>query len=124
MKKTTVLVSLLAVLVLGISMTFANGPAIVKKDINCVLMDANQNPFLALASGQNVFTDSKNNNSKITCHGTLPTGVSPPTKAVVMTNKDHPNIMCWTGYGPFTSDWKAVITPSGKVMLSCHYKTP
>ncbi|NOQ37255.1 hypothetical protein GQ472_00065 [archaeon] len=120
MKKTTVLVSLLAVLVLGISMTFANGPAVVQKDINCNLVNATGGIFFAPASGHNVFTDSKNGNSKITCHATLPANQVPPPKAMVMTNKDYPTLMCWTGYGPLTTDWKAIVTPSGNVKLTCH----
>ncbi|MCK4927410.1 MAG: hypothetical protein KAS11_03015 [Candidatus Aenigmarchaeota archaeon] len=121
MKKTTVLVSLLAVLVLGISMTFANGPAIVQKDIDCGLVDANGNIFFATASGQNVFTDSKNGNSKITCHATIPDGQVPPNKTLHWDSSNTNFIGCSTGYG-ITQDWKAVVTPSGKMMLTCHYK--
>ena len=129
MKKTTILVSLLAVLVLGISMTFANGPAVVIKDGWCNVpgvldKDGNLIRFLTNNTHQ-VYannTDDKNGNSKITCHATLPAGQVPPKKALHW-DFSNTGIPCSTGWG-ITTDWKAIVTPSGNVKLTCHYKTP
>ena len=122
MKKMTVLLSLLAVLVLGLSMTFANGPAVVIKDGGCNLFNTTGQLFFAPSSAHQVYSNDTNGNSKITCHATLPEGQAAPKKAVHW-NSGNNNIKCSTGWG-ITDDWKAVITPSGKVMLTCHYKTP
>ena len=122
MKKTTVLVTFMAVLVLGVSMTFANNSAEVNKDVGCNLVDAEGNLFFAPESGHQVLTNSAKDNSKITCHAQLPEGQVPPEKAIHW-NFDNTNMLCSTGAG-FTDDWKGVVTPSGNVMLTCHYKTP
>ncbi|MCK5235088.1 MAG: hypothetical protein KAJ88_04545 [Candidatus Aenigmarchaeota archaeon] len=129
MKKTTVLVSLLVLLAFsGISAYAADtAPALVIKDNGCNVPDANGNLFFTPDS-HIVISNDKNGNSKITCHSQLTDPETYPKKAVHWDYESyleaHPNIPnilgeCGTGAG-LTKDWKAVVTPSGKVMLTCH----
>ena len=121
MKKMTVLLSLLAVLVLGLSMTFANGPADVQKGIWCGVPDASGGSFITYDS-HSVVSNDKNGNTKLTCHGQLTDPDTYPPKTVHWdANNFNPNFItpCGTPLG-ITYNWKAVVTPSGNVKLTCH----
>ncbi len=116
-EKTAVLLSVLTVLILGMSVVLANSPAVVIKDGLCGVIGPN-GEFFTTQDSHIVISNDKNGNRKITCHGTLPGYINPPTKAV---HWDYESLgkLCNIGSGS-TENWKAVITPSGKVMLSCH----
>ena len=121
MKKTTVLVSLLVLLAFSGISAYATdtAPAMVIKDASCGIA-LPMHPYSVFATDSHIVaSNDKNGNSKLTCHATLPADATPPTKAVIMTNKNYPAISCHTGFGT-TDDWKAVITPSGNVKLTCH----
>ncbi len=123
-EKTAVLLSVLTVLILGMSVVLANGPAIVLKDISCgVLIDTEGNSIYTTDTHA-VYANNKdeNGNSKLTCLGEVPAGYTPPVKTTHL-NHENTGASCYTAFGS-TTNWKAVITPSGKVMLSCHYKAP
>lgn len=93
--------------------------ALVIKDGTCALFDADGHLFFTNQT-QQVDTDSKNNNSKISCHAQQPATVALPAKAVHF-NYENTGLLCSTGFG-LTQNWKAVVTPDGNSMLSCHYK--
>lgn len=69
-----------------------------------------------------VETHSANSNINITCHGYLDNvGL---TRAEVFHGKDNP-LKCkivLSGGALCTSNWHEVITPSGNVTLTCHFK--
>ncbi|MCK5234573.1 MAG: hypothetical protein KAJ88_01905 [Candidatus Aenigmarchaeota archaeon] len=117
MKKMTVLLSLLAVLVLGLSMTFANGPADVQKGIWCGVPDASGGSFITYDS-HSVVSNDKNGNTKLTCHGQVTDPDTYPEKTMHL-DFSNTGIPCGTLLG-ITTDWKAVVTPSGNVKLTCH----
>ncbi|NOQ37256.1 hypothetical protein GQ472_00070 [archaeon] len=127
MKKTTVLVSLLVLLAFsGISAYAADtATAIVIKDGLCAIyVPDTVYPEIFTSDGHIVASNDKNDNRKLTCHTSLPNGATPPTKTMHMNHKTHPNIICISlidGIYRGTTNWKTVITPSGKVMQSCHF---
>jgi hypothetical protein len=73
-------------------------------------------PDVVTEQSHSVQTNSKNHNSNANCHGQLPAGTE-PSRAVKF--KD---IGCFTATsGPGTAD--LVITPSGRVNFTCHFKS-
>ena len=119
MKKIAVLLPILVIVTLGAFAVFAETPAVVTKDTSCNLFDAEGNLF-STTDSQAVWTNSNNGNSKITCHAQLLEGWLHPEKTVHW-DFESTSLLCNTGAGS-TEDWKAVVTPSGEVMLTCHYK--
>ncbi len=119
MKKIAILLTLLTVLALGALSASAQGPAVVIKDGLCLVPDENGNPTVFTTESHAVYSNDKNKNSKITCHAKLPAGATPPKKTLHWDSSNTNIIGCSTGFG-FTQDWKAVVTPSGNVKLTCH----
>lgn len=127
MKKTTVLVSLLILLAFsGISAYAADtAPAIVIKDRFCAIyVPDTVYPNILTSDRHIVASNDKNDNIKLTCHTSLPDGATPPAKTIHMNHETHPEIICFSfidGMYRGTTNWKTMITPSGKVMMTCHY---
>ena len=126
MKAIAVVLSLMTVLAFGALSAYADNPlnpnsAVVITDIGCGILGPN-GEFLSTTDTHAVITNSKNGNIKLTCHGKLPDGVTPPSKTVHW-DYSSAGIPCGTIIGS-TTDWKEVVTPSGNVKLTCHYKNP
>lgn len=125
MKKIVILLVFLAVLIMGVFNVHAKSEnsAVVINDVGCLLAMPNEydnlNPLFTFES-HIVKTNSKNNNVLLTCRGQVPDGHFTP-KSTTHLNHDNTGFMCYTGFG-LTSNWKLIITPSGYVKLTCHYK--
>jgi len=125
MKKIVILLVFLAVLIIGIFNVSAKSEnsAVVINDVGCCLAMPNEyghfNPLVTFES-HIVKTNSKNNNVLLTCRGQLPEGHFTP-KSATHLNFENTGFMCYTSFG-VTSNWKSIITPSGHVQLTCHYK--
>jgi hypothetical protein len=68
---------------------------------------------------------SENDNQLAQCRADIPKSDAPP-QAVVCNVQDDAGDTCTGGInGPnSTNDWKQVITPSGQVVLTCHFRQP
>ncbi|MCK5629057.1 MAG: hypothetical protein KAI26_00450 [Nanoarchaeota archaeon] len=125
MKKIVILLVFLAVLIMGVFNVHAKSEnsAVIINDVWCGLVmpneDGNLNQLFTLES-HIVKTNSKNNNVLLTCRGQVPEVHFVP-KSTTHLNHDNTGFMCYTSYGK-TSNWKLIITPSGHVKLTCHYK--
>ena len=119
MKKMTVLVSLLVLLAFGGISAYAadTAPAIVIKETECGVPDADGGTFLTNNS-HSVVSNDKNGNTKLTCHGQVTDPDTYPEKTMHL-DFSNTGIPCGTLLG-ITTDWKAVVTPSGNVKLTCH----
>jgi hypothetical protein len=95
--------------------------ATIIKDVGCGLLDADGN-IMFVSDMIAVGTESKNGNAMLNCKGELPDGSTLPDKAVKW-DYESTGLMCNTLFG-ITDQWQAVVTPSGQVSLSCHYKNP
>ena len=71
-----------------------------------------------------VVTESNKDNRNVSCHGTI---VSPFGKTVIYDalNNPFPEIspLNCEMFGKLTTDWKEVISPSGRVTMVCHFKS-
>ena len=111
MKKMTVLLSLLAVLVLGVSMAVASGPAKVIKEGGCWVQNTDETLFYT-DNIHIVASNDTNKNTVLKCFATLP------------ENKHPEKVMHFDGfqcntYLGLTTNSKTVITPSGNVIMTC-----
>jgi len=67
-------------------------------------------------------------NFKYTCSGKLPPNATPSAKGATVYTGEDLGVTCDVadpalvddGGGPFTLDWHAVVTKSGRVSISCH----
>lgn len=105
--------ALVAIAAAGIA--FAGDPAIVIKDGACTLLDANGD-FFPADSSQSVVSGGESGNRKITCSAQTDTY---PDQAVQFNYESTLGTPCNVN-GVLTDKWHAVVTPSGKAMLSCH----
>jgi hypothetical protein len=106
-------------LLLAMVMPAVAVPAVVQKDIPCGLWDTDAN-YIA-GTGHIVMTSSGNAN--LVCTAQLDPLVNTfPEKAVKWDFESTGGGLCGCGLG-LTEDWQGVVTPSGQVSLSCHYKT-
>jgi hypothetical protein len=106
-------------LLLAIVLPAMAAPAQVVKDVDCKVPNAVGG--LIATTGKEVATSS--GNSMIVCKAQLnPLTDVFPAKAVKWDFASL-GLKCWTGFG-LTENWQAVITPSGQVSMTCHYKTP
>ncbi|MCK5026039.1 MAG: hypothetical protein KAS15_05575 [Nanoarchaeota archaeon] len=131
MKKIVILLVFLAVLIMGVFNVHAKSEnsAVVINDVNdvggCFLAIANEvgtiTNFIITDNIHMVETNSKNNNTLLTCHGQLPKDQAPKRTIHLNSENTNPRLICYTSFGP-TSNWKSIITPSGHVKLTCHYK--
>jgi hypothetical protein len=90
----------------------------VSKGEPCILQLSKFSSFpdVVAERSNSVQTNSKNNNSNANCHGQLPPGTE-PSRAV-----QFKDIGCFTATsGP--GDANLVITPSGRVNFTCHFKS-
>jgi hypothetical protein len=114
---------LLTVVALGTVPALAGAQAVVIKDTSCEVLSPNGLDFVPIDTIK-VTTPSKNCNINVSCHGELPAGAPIPDKAEVF-NYDNTNLMCTTTFDSVqvsTANWHEVITPSGNVSLTCHFK--
>jgi hypothetical protein len=105
--------------------------AVVIKDTSCTVLGTvftnggySLEPFEVYDSVK-VMTPSKNYNKNVSCHGDLPDGMDPPTKAVVLDFDNTEGRECCVNFDGFwfsTTQWHETITPSGNVSLTCHFK--
>jgi hypothetical protein len=110
MKKLAIGIGML--LLLAIVMPAVAAPAVVNKNVDCNLIDAEGHIFTVADSGREVGTSSNNANSMIVCKAQLdPLTQLFPDKAVKWDFAST-GIYCSTGFG-ITEDYQAVITPSG-----------
>lgn len=132
MKKIVILLVFLAVLIMGVFNVHAKSEnsAVVINDVNdvggCFLAIANEvgtvSDFIIADDSHMVETKSKNNNVLLTCRGQLPDDITAPKSTIHLNSENtNPRLICYTSFGP-TSNWKSIITPSGHVKLTCHYK--
>ena len=140
MKKTNWLVILLAVVGLAMVpvMTGAQAQDLSIDQLGCRVLnvDGEDTIFMDTSQIHTVQTFSSNNNVNATCHGDLVDGL--PDHAVVFQGRDYqpnnpsgnPERQCaisiilddGTSKVVRTSNWHQVITPSGNVTLTCHFK--
>lgn len=74
-------------------------------------------PDITAEKSHSVQTNSQNDNSNANCHGQLPQGTPGPSRALVFSD-----VPCATATRvPGTGD--VVITPSGRVNFTCHFKS-
>ena len=110
----------LAMLICALGVVAA--PAEIITDEPCWVLDTTGkiwNGFDVYYS-HSVGTNSMNGNAVRICHGWLPDGAEKPKKAI-MFNNENTGYRCDTLFG-ITYDWQLIITPSGRVTLTCHYK--
>jgi len=84
----------------------------------CSVLDSDKNS-VGTNENQMVVSDTGNSNQKLSCQGQLPEATVHPSEAVTW---DHEN----TGFlcrvqSVSTDRWDEIITPDGKVTLSCHF---
>jgi hypothetical protein len=72
-------------------------------------------PSVTTTKQHSVQTNSQNNNSNENCHAELPAGAAPDRGLPLP-------ILCVTATGGPIGTGHLVITPSGKVNLTCHFK--
>jgi hypothetical protein len=122
MKKTNWLLFLLMIAAFGMFPILANAQtgAVVIKDTSCIVLDPNGAQFEVFDTTK-VNTPSKNCNRNISCHGEVPI---PPNKKVIF-DKENTGWDCYANFDGLwipTVNWHEVITPSGNVSLTCHFK--
>lgn len=124
-KNASFLIFFLAVVAFGLSPVVADAQdgAVVIKDTSCTVLDIYANAF-DMYDTVKVTTPSQNNNRNVSCHGDLPDGSDLPPNAVVynFTNTGWKCCVNTDGVWLATENWHVVITPSGNVSLTCHYK--
>jgi hypothetical protein len=74
-----------------------------------------QFPDISTTRSNSVQTNSQNDNSNANCHGELPAGTPGPDRAIV-----YQDVPCKTFTRVGTGN--VVITPSGQVNFTCHFK--
>ena len=102
-------------LLLAIVLPTMAAPAELEKDISCNLLDA-AGDYTIQGTG-NMFSTSSGN-SILVCKAQL-TG-NFPVKAVIWDNANTGR-SCGTKLG-ITEDFQEVITPSGQISMTCHFK--
>jgi hypothetical protein len=115
MRKVLMLAALVAAaasfLVIGTGSASADG-AVVDISQGCVFLDVDGVSVFFDADARRQTVTTPSGGALTTCNGTYPG--TPPDTAVVQSG-----FTCFTTVG-LTTDSHEVITPSGKVILSCH----
>jgi hypothetical protein len=132
MKKASSFIILLAVVGLGMVPVMANAQngAVVIKDTACTVLDLDSKTTFEVLNTVKVSTPSRNNNRNVSCHGDLsdrPENLPPefpPLQAVTFDFEDTGFKCCvnFDGVWVSTDKWHEVITPSGNISLTCHFK--
>ncbi len=132
MKKASWLIISVAVVGLGIVPVMANAQngAVVIKDTACTVLDLDSQTTFEVLNTVKVSTPSRNGNRNVSCHGDLsdrPIDFPPegaPSQAVTFDFEDTGFKCCvnFDGVWVSTDKWHEVITPSGNVSLTCHFK--
>jgi hypothetical protein len=119
MKRLSIVLLLVMVgaALLGVLGVNAQEGAVVINDHYCFLVDANGDLFFVGDAGHIVVTPSGNH--KISCQTQQPASVANPSSAVHW-DYESTGFPCYFPDGAVTYNWKAVVTPSGNVNLSCH----
>ena len=118
MKK--IAIGLGVLLLLAIVLPTMAAPAVIKKDIFCVI-PAPEGPVVE-TTGIAVAASDNSGNSMIVCKAQLDPIINPwPLKAVKLDFESLGGVLCYTGFDS-TENWQAVITPSGQATLTCHFK--
>ena len=124
---------LLAVVALGMvpGMAGAQNGAVVIKDTSCTVLDLDKITTFEVMDTVKVITPSRNLNKNVSCHGDLTDGSLsvPPDKAVTF-DYENTGFKCCVNFSldtnnpnwVSTENWHQVITPSGNVSLTCHFK--
>ncbi len=132
MKRAGWLIVLLAGVGLGMApiMVYAQNRAVVIKDTACTVLDLDSQTTFEVLNTVKVITPSRNSNKNVSCHGDLsdrPAYFSPeflPFQAVTF-DIDNTGFKCcvnFDGVWVSTEIWHEVITPSGNISLTCHFK--
>jgi len=125
MKKTNWVLFVIATLAVGMIPGIVGAQAVVIKDTSIVILDTAYNPYEVFNTVK-VMTPSQNCNVNVSSHGVLGDWYPEPlpTKAVILDYDviPVPCIVNFDGIEVRTNDWHEVITPSGRVNLSCHFK--
>jgi hypothetical protein len=125
-KNASFLIFFLAVIAFGLSPVVADAQdgAVVIKDTSCMVLDVDAINTFDVYDTVKVTTPSRNNNRNVSCHGDLPDGSILPDNAVVYNFMSTGWKCCvnFDGVWLATENWHEVITPSGNVSLTCHYK--
>lgn len=124
MKKSSWLVVLLAVVALGMAPVMAGAQTLGIDAAGCNVFNTGGLTLFRIDRSHTVITDSSNDNINISCHGDLPDVALAPPRAEVFQGRDY-QIQCSivvNGQSFCTSNWHEVITPSGNVTLTCHFK--
>lgn len=87
------------------------------RDFACGVPTTNFFPLIITTDSH--ATVSSSGNSSLYCKADLPANIPPPEGGAVVFR----DFACGT-FGGLTFDSHAVITPSGKVILTCHSKAP
>ena len=122
------LIIVLAIVALGMCplLAEAQNRAVVIKDTSCTVLDLDGLSTFDVSNTIKVSTPSRNCNRNVSCHGDLSDGSSylPPDQGVVF-NYENSGWECrvnFDGVWMPTLNWHQVITPSGQVTLTCHFK--
>jgi hypothetical protein len=132
MKKASWLIILLTVVGLGMVpiMASAQNRALVIKDTECTVLDLDSITTFEVYNTVKVSTPSRNCNRNVSCHGDLSDRPvefppeAPPPQAVTF-NYEGTGLECWVNFDGVwvsTDKWHEVITPSGNISLTCHFK--
>jgi hypothetical protein len=129
MKRTSWLVVLLAVVALGMAPVMAGAQTPGIDAAGCNVFNTDGLTLFRIDRSHTVITDSSNDNINISCHGDLPDVALAPPKAEVFQGRDYQilgiPVQCSIVVNDqlfCTSNWHEVITPSGNVTLTCHFK--
>ena len=119
MKKLALGIGILFLIALAIPALAVRDGAEVVKDQRCRIIPQDYgDEFIFTWDTQYVIN---NNNWKMTCRGQLAEGVLTPLRAVIYNEATTPELDCHLR-DYITQDWQKVITPSGKITLTCHGK--
>jgi len=121
MKKINWVLFVIATLAVGMIPGIVGAQAVVIKDTSIVILDTAYD-YYEVFNTVKVMTPSQNGNFNVSSHGILE-GVPLPTRAVVLDYDVIP-VPCkvdFNGVTVQTDDWHEVITPSGRVNISCHF---
>lgn len=125
MKKSWIF-SVMTIVVIGMvpALAITDPPeSLVVDKTECVIFDSFYDKAVVNDIPHVVETLSSNQNVNATCHVNL---LVVPDHAIVIHSREFPTIFCKIAtvtYGiVFTDDWHEVITPSGNVTLTCHFK--
>jgi hypothetical protein len=120
MKKMAIGIGIILLIALAMpAFAISDNAALVIKDTDCGVIDAGGN---IISTDGSIFVSTSSGNALVVCKAQLPDPATFPDKAIKWT-PDNFNIPCGTSLGT-TNDFQEVITPSGQIMLVCHYQTP